>query len=324
MRPSIDIIYNMTSICPHDCAVCCVDATHVTRRGEFVFMRTRGLTSERAVQRDNSEESIYDLAARVLQAEGREISLEQKLRIVANIDIEGVRLDISGGDPLMVSDNLEILRAASARLGRNFVTLTATGAGAARVNLGELASLVGEFNFTFDSATPEDAADRPLTYASRNLALGRELAHLGASVRAEFPITRPTSDPAHVERLYLKLHAAGIQKLLLMRLFGVGRGHVAADKTLSPAEYRRVIAQLRRLEFKYRFPVLKLQCALRHMEADPSELSTKSANPCDFVRESFGLTSRGLLLASPWAINGHGEPLDEAFILGVHRGKKWK
>jgi hypothetical protein len=63
------------------------------------------------------------------------------------------------GDPLCVSENLDVLRFASAQLGRSNVTLTATGSGMARVDLTEIVQLVGEFNFTFDSATPKDVAD---------------------------------------------------------------------------------------------------------------------------------------------------------------------
>ncbi|MER8907610.1 hypothetical protein NKH99_07965 [Mesorhizobium sp. M0854] len=316
MRPALDIIYNMTLVCPHDCAVCCVDAAHVTRKGEYVLIRTHGLAAEQRVLRSDRSESIYDVAARALQEQGRELSLDQKLKIVSNIDVDGVRLDISGGDPLVVSDNFNVLKAASAKLGRGNVSLTATGAGMARIGLPEIVPLVGEFNFTFDSASPDDVANRPPTYASRNLALGRDLARLGAATRAEFPITRPTSMPEHVERLYLQLHNAGIDKLLLMRLFTVGRGHVAADTTLAADEYRAVIAQLRALERRLGSPTVKLQCALRHIEGRPADGLANYPNPCDFVRESFGLTPRGVLLASPWAINGHGEPLDDVFVLG--------
>ena len=46
------------------------------------------------------------------------------------------------------------------------------------------------------------------------------------------------------------------------------------------------------------------------------DTAAEQVNPCDFVRESFGLTPRGVLLASPWAINATGKPIDDAFVLG--------
>lgn len=310
----IDIIYNMTSVCPHDCAACCVDATHVTRRGDEIFLRTDGLQKVQRITRTNRTDNIFDTAALALQKRGLELTLQEKLKIIDNIDVGNVRLDISGGDPLVVTDNLTVLKEASKKLGRDFVTLTATGSGMANVDLTALLPEIGEFNFTYDSASLDDTVDRPKTYASRNLALGRDLARLGAKTRAEFPITRPTSSPDHVERLYMQLHDAGIDKLLLMRIFTVGRGHTVAEKTLTPAEYRDVINQLRDLEKRYKKPAVKLQCALRHLETDAS--FTDQINPCDFVRESFGLTPRGILLASPWAINATGKPIDDTFVLG--------
>jgi len=316
MRPLIDIIYNMTPVCPHDCPLCCVDAAHVKRRGNEVIIRVDGLETEHRIPRSDPSKSIYDVAAEKLQKLGRELTLDQKLTILTNIDMDGVRLDISGGDPLVVSDNVTILKAASAKLGRQNVTLTATGSGLAKIDLVELAPLVGEFNFTYDSASIEDVADRPDAYASANLAVGRKLAALGSVTRAEFPITRDTNDPDHIRRLYRNLHEAKISKLLLMRLFPSGRGATVEEKTLDRGEYMSAIAQLRALENEFGSPKVKLQCALRHIESGVGGVAANAPNPCDMVRESFGLTPLGVLLASPWAINAKGSPSDPDFVLG--------
>ena len=314
--PLIDIIYNMTPVCPHDCPLCCVDAAHVSRRGNEVVIRVDGLGTEYRVPRGDRSRTIYDVAATELQKLGRELSLDQKMTILSNIDVPGVRLDISGGDPLVVTDNITVLKAASARLGQNNVTLTATGSGLKNVDLAELAPLVGEFNFTYDSASIEDVADRPDAYASANLAVGRRLAALGAATRAEFPITRSTNDPDHIRRLYVNLHKAGIGKLLLMRLFPSGRGATVEDKTLTREEYLAAISQLRLLEREFGSPKVRLQCALRHVEAGAGMVPAGAPNPCDMVRESFGLTPLGVLLASPWAINARGRPSDPDYVLG--------
>lgn len=259
--------------------------------------------------------STASRAATKLQELERELTLDQKMTILSNLDMDGVRLDISGGDPLVLSDNVAMLRAASAKLGRHNVTLTATGSGLAGIDLPELVSLVGEFNFTYDSASMEDVAHRPDAYAAANLIEGRKLAALGAATRAEFPITRSTSSPEHIRSLYLNLHEAGIGKLLLMRLFPSGRGVTVQDEVLSPAEYRIAIAQLRALEHEFGTPKVKLQCALRYLDIQMEGIPA-AANPCDMVRESFGLTSLGVLLASPWALNASGHPSKPEFVLG--------
>jgi hypothetical protein len=97
MRPIVDIIYNMTFVYPHNCAGCCVDAAHVTRQGNDVVVRTQGLGVEERFAREDRTKSIYDIAARRFQESGRELSFEQKLAVIRNLDVEGVRLDVSGG-----------------------------------------------------------------------------------------------------------------------------------------------------------------------------------------------------------------------------------
>ena len=312
---TIDIIFNMTSVCPHDCPVCCIDATHVTRRGDKVVLRTDGLKTKYRIHHGDRTKSIYDVAASELQTLGRELSLDQKLTILSNIDVQGVRLDISGGDPLVVTDNITVLAAASSQLGRHNISLTATGSGLVNVNLSELVQLVSEFNFTYDSASADDVSDRPKSYAASNLAVARKLSALGAVTRAEFPITRSTNNEDHLKRLYMHLHEAGVNKLLLMRLFPSGRGATVEDKTLTRSEYLAAVFQLRRLELEFGSPAVKLQCALRHIESGTDVLSASAVNPCDMVTESFGLTPLGDLLASPWAINGFGAPHPD-YVLG--------
>ena len=120
------------------------------------------------------------------QGLGVELTLEQKLSTIDNIDVESTRLDISGGDALVVPENMEVLRYASGKLGRHNVTLTATGVGLGQVDIEEVCGLIGEFNFTFDSASAADIAHRSERYASPNLKVARLFSSRGCATRAEF------------------------------------------------------------------------------------------------------------------------------------------
>ena len=312
----IDIIHNVTAICPHDCAVCSVDAVHVVRQGDYVLLREEALEKFTLVPHSMATGSIYDTAARHRQALGLELTLPQKLALLENLDVVPVRLDASGGDILCVAENYEYLQAASARLGRENVTLTATGAGLSGYDAKDIVPLISEFNFTFDSASLADVSNRPRGYAKRNLDVGRYFAALGCSTRAEFPISRSTLSLDHLSRMYRALHASGIAKLLLMRLFPVGRGADFHHEIPRANEYREAISILRQLEQQYGSPKLYLQCALRHIETDAGAQSADTLNPCDMLRVSFGLMPDGTLLLSPWAVSRHGIPLDNALILG--------
>lgn len=309
----VDIIWNTTRVCPWDCDICCVDAIEVTRQQEFIQIKSRALKDVENLERRDTKRSIFDEAAAKLQAHGLELDLEGKMRVLDNIAGFDVKLDISGGDPLVISDNFILLQEASRRLGRKQITLTTTGTGllAGRHDVQTIANLIGEMNFTYDSVLVKGNKTRPDGYAGGNLRIAEQFVRAGVLTRAECPLTMENIDVEKLRRLYVNLHHAGIHKLLLMRLFAVGRGIFDSAMVPSPDQYRKAINVLREMETQYGLPVLRLQCALKHFDGLANE-----ENPCDLVRESFGLMADGTLLASPWAVGGEGGPLDETFVLG--------
>jgi hypothetical protein len=305
----LDIIWNVTAVCPWDCADCCVAALHVKQKNNRVLISSPDLSGYREIP-SVGDGSPYDKALRVLQAEGIELTLSQKLAVLDNLEGHNIRLDVSGGDVLAPAENYALLQEASRRLGRSNVTLTATGAGLVRYDVPSLASMIAEMNFTYDGEPDPDNPLRPSTYAQGNLRKAKQFAAAGVSTRAECPLSPQNLEPSALTRIYLDLHEAGIDKLLLMRLFPVGRGQLVPEAVPTNEQYRRAIATLRQLEARYGSPTVKLQCALRLMEG-PS-----ASNHCDAITESFGLLWDGTLLGSPWAVNKFGRPVDDAWVLG--------
>lgn len=308
----VDVIWNMTLVCPWDCEICCVDAVHVRREGPDIVVSSASLSrKERIPHRREASQTIYDVAARHRQEQGLELDFAGKLRVLDHLEGFAPKIDISGGDPLSVRENFEVMQRAATRYGVRNVTLTATGTGLMHHPVESVAPHIGEFNFTYDNVAEGDVScHRPKGYARGNLHKAAQFARLGVPTRAECPLTIQNLEPETLDQIYTDLHEAGIRKLLVMRLFAVGRGAHQASATPSPAQYRHAIAHLRRLESRMGFPAVRLQCALKHL--DPAGLK----NPCDLVRESFGLMADGTLLASPWAIRSDGLPLDESFVLG--------
>lgn len=309
-EPLRDIIWNTTAICGWNCGTCCVAATHVHQRKGKVLISTPTLSRYEEVPDDGMGGNPFDRALRFRQSRGLELTLEQKLAVLDHLSGHRVRLDISGGDALSPRENYFLIEEAARRFGKDAITLTATGPGLAHYDVASLAGTIGELNFTFDGPPPDVDPLRPATYATSNLQRARKFAAIGVSTRAECPLTAQNLDPTVLTQIYMQLHDAGIDKLLLMRLFPVGRGELVPDAVPTNEQYRAAIATLRSLEAKYRFPEVKLQCALRLLEG-PTR-----ANPCDAVVESFGLNWEGVLLGSPWAINRAGRPADPAWVLG--------
>jgi MoaA/NifB/PqqE/SkfB family radical SAM enzyme len=307
----VDIIWNHTRVCGWPCKVCCVAANQV--RGTQLV--SADLQSWQSLNRDDRENK-FAAGQRMLQERGDELFLEQKLAVLHNLDGLKVKVDISGGDALITPDGLPLLKAASQMLGRNNVTLTITGAGIGRLAVEEVAPLISEFNFTYNAATPAEAVTRPENYATGNLRLARQMKLLGVSARAEFPLTTEAVHLDHLRRLYENLADARIDKLLVMRQFPVGRGELYPEHVPSAAEYLSAIVILRQLEAEFGAPKVKLQCALRFLEVHAGLAPPLESNPCDLGRVSYGLAADGTLLASPWVLNIHGRPLDQAWIIG--------
>ncbi len=313
----VDIIWNVTRLCPWDCSICCVDAIHVRKDRSLnsIVLRTYGLSTRQDLSVAPDSDS-FSSASQYLQASGHELSLRDKLRVVDHLAGFDARLDISGGDPLILAENWELMEYASKKLGKSNVTVTATGLGVHARETDALARLIGEFNFTYDpifESQSAHAADRPAGYAESNLRLASRLTKKGVFTRAELPLTLHNCEPENLRRVYSRLEDAGIDRLLLMRLFPVGRGAVHTAAVPTRSDYLAAIQVLRELERSAGKPNVRLQCALRHLEHDGR---VQAENPCDLLARSFGLMADGTLLLSPWAVGPHGHPLSEEWILG--------
>ena len=305
---NVDIVYNTTLVCPWDCKICCVDAVHVTKKNNEIVLRSKGLQKTEVLPLSHGE-SIYDTALLERQKRGAELTLQQKVAVLHNLRGFDVKLDISGGDPLSVTENRTFLRVASEFLGKVNITVTSTWRGLQSEVFDEVASLIGELNFTYDFKKDDHSAGRPSGYARGNLVTADCLRSKGCRTRAELPLTKSFTNQ-DLRDIYLELHSAGIETLLLMRLFPVGRGAHYRQEVPTVVQYSESIAYLRQMESHLKTPVLKLQCALKHLEKPTRQ------NPCDLVRESFGLMADGTLLASPWALDAHGMPLTQDWVLG--------
>lgn len=293
--------------------MCCVDAVHVRRTRDGVVLRTDGLTeSETVAVERGSTPDIFEFAAKLRQQRGSELSLDAKLRVLDNLAGFDAKIDFSGGDPMVQSENRLVMQVAAQRFGKRNVTLTATGAGLARLRPTELAPFLGELNFTYDSPGIDASGLRPKRYARSNLQHAAAFQEAGVKVRAECPLTTENCDASTLTEMYHSLREAGIEKLLIMRLFPSGRGADVVLKTPTPSQYSVAVAHLRQLERRYSGPRISLQCALRGVES----VRRSEANPCDLIRESFGLLADGTLLSSPWAVDGRGKPFSEDWVLG--------
>src|SRR5690348_16148246 len=83
---NIDIIWNLTLVCPWDCKVCCVDAAHVAIKNDLIVIRSSGLSNEVTINRSlHPGENIYEVALKHRQQAGLELTLAEKLKVLENL-----------------------------------------------------------------------------------------------------------------------------------------------------------------------------------------------------------------------------------------------
>jgi len=322
----LDLIWNMSLICPWDCQFCCVDAVHVEKSRNSVALRELGLSHKRILHINNIDypqsslerlkalgikPNIFDLALQDRQTRKLELSYEQKINVLHNILPLSAEIDFSGGDPLACYENFLIIKEAKKLFGKQNISITSTGATLSRYSLSDIASTIGKFEFTFDEPVTIEPVNRPLGYNTSNLTIAKKLSKFNLKTKAQVPLHCGNLEVERTHLLYNALHSAEVDEVLLMRVFPVGRGYKNYSNKILRDDYLRAINEFRVLENRLTYPKVKLQCALKHLDKNEN-----TENPCDLMHHSFGITPKGMLLMSAWAVNSIGEPLDEAFVLG--------
>ena len=335
-QPTLDLIWNVSLICPWDCEFCCTDAVQVTRRGQEIRYREASLREEHVISPGDPASlapqlsealaargqtpTIYDWALRDRQLRGREATLEEKLAVVRNVARDRRAIwDFAGGDPLACFENFLVIREASKLFGRDAVSVTSTGAGLDRYPFEEFVATVGRYEFTYDEPGADLPILRPKSYNRCTLSFAARLASAGVKTKAQVPLHPGNMSEPVIRRLYSDMAQAGITEILLMRTFPSGRGaDLGLAKLLDATQIRRAVGIWTREADRSGAsgPRVRVQCALRTFVNAPATGSAAGRNPCDLIRTSFGINPRGLLLASAWATNSVGDPLSDEWVLG--------
>ena len=279
----VSLIWNITHACPWNCSFCCINAYYLPS-------------------------SIKQLKIELnkIKRRGIELSLEDKLKIVNNLDIPNIELDVSGGEPLFFKENVDIIAKLSKKFGRVNISITTTSKGLNLVNLNILKRIVREVGFTYDFPYKPDKL-RPKGYNSSNLYSIKKVVKKGIKTMAQIPLTKLNTNKKTITKIYENLAKVGVNRLLLMKFFPVGRGTNKTYLGLKDKEYKKAIESYKLLE-QPNGPKIYIQTALK------KDSINKNSN-------SLNITSKGLLLSDPWAYDSYGKPIKKA-ILGDLKYKK--
>ncbi|WP_156152732.1 MULTISPECIES: radical SAM/SPASM domain-containing protein [Pseudomonas] len=321
-KKELDIIWNVTLVCPWDCEFCCTDAVHVSSQHSNIIVRESSLheiSIVGTVAREKFEEkypgikpSKFDLALISRQMEGKEPIYEEKIKIIENLKGNKVKIDFAGGDPLACHENYLVIKEASKVFGKDAISITSTGVFVKKYGVKHISEIIGEYEFTYDEPAGLSQEARPAGYNNVNIKIAAEFAKHGVRTKAQVPIHLGNAEIEKINRIYSDLCDMSINELLLMRTFPVGRGqkYLQAHK-LNKLQLMGAIQHFKKIEDRSKTNI-RLQCALKHTYEDLS----KKENPCDLMHESYGINFRGDLLLSAWANNEKGLPISDDFVLG--------
>ncbi|MDP3986820.1 MAG: 4Fe-4S cluster-binding domain-containing protein [Nanoarchaeota archaeon] len=278
-----NVIWNITKACPWTCSFCCVGAKYA-----------------------HPEEKNYEQKIERLQNDGTELPLDLKLRILDHLDTKSLKFDMSGGDPLVIPENLDVIEQVGKRFGRENNSVTTTGYCLSRTDQRRLSQSIGLLEFTYDYPYPEDPL-RPRGYNTGNLDAVIEMDTGNIETTAQAPLTTLNTDDQIIRDIYHNLSNAGIDNLLLMEYSDSGRGS-HQDLGLTKGEYVGVAKKYKALKKKYPLgPKIHLQTPFLPFG--------------EVLFRSLCITSSGLLLSNPWAYDSRGNPLDYA-VLGDLKDQK--
>lgn len=320
----MDLIWNVSLICPWDCEFCCTDAVHVQKMTNSVVLRESGLSSRRIIpmgryvpehlQQLGIKLNAYDYALIDRQERGLELDFSNKVRVLDNIRDRGPEIDFAGGDPLACVENYLLIKKAADMFGKDNISVTSTGHSLSRYPVEELAKCIGTFEFTYDEPDSCSVEVRPKGYNAINILWAARIRSLGVKTKCQIPLHSNNVSSESIREIYRRLMDSKIDEILVMRTFPVGRGaNFLRNKPLDlqSDDYIRAISEFKNLECNLGGPRVRVQCALKYLFS-----KSEKDNPCDLMQSSFGINSKGQLLLSGWATNSMGSPLAEEFILG--------
>lgn len=312
MNNKIDIIWNISQICPWDCKFCCTDATKVYIDNNLTVLNENNLSNSIFIKSTNIKRSnAFNIALQDKQSRGLELTFPEKINILNNLAENDVQIDFAGGDPLACSENFEVIKVASEKFGKKNISITSTGFFVGKYGIQQLSNIIGQYEFTFDENILLPSVSRPSGYNKSNILVASKFATNNIYTKAQLPIHQGNVKYEIIRDIYLTLCKSGIDELLLMRTFPVGRGiGYLEHNSLTKDQIKFVINTFKEFEQKIKGTKIKLQCALKYLE-DNSDI-----NPCDLMRSSYGINWRGDLLISAWANGVNGKALSDDFILG--------
>jgi len=278
IKNRINVIWNITRLCPFKCSFCCVSAIYIDN-----FRKV-----------DESE---------ILQYE--ELSFAKKIDILSQMGKDDFSIDFSGGDVLINSDNLKIIEFASAKFGKENIGLSIPGTFLDEKTIDFLENKVNDIEFTLDNLPLVQDKTRPLNYALITSKALIKLQKYNINVGVQTVLNHNNMNKETIYNLFKLLEELGIKKWSFLKFFPVGNFYKKTDYSPSDFEYIEIAKYINlitlnsnmKIDFQYLYP-----------REDDKEFR------CRAVKRSIGINAKGKISSCFWALDQFGEPLQEFFL----------
>ena len=277
----LSIIYDVTALCPWNCAICCM-----------------GATSDRACLKN-------------------ELTLEQKLSVaeqVAELRRNGydVRIDLSGGELFTnIPEHTKLLSAFSDVLGRDNVGVSCSGFGIDKKLAEFLGKTVHDVEMTMDVVPYRQY---PLRRDGYSLAAARAVPLLkAADCEVGLQTVASTYNNSYADALAVFAWACanGVDNWSILRFFPSGRGADFPEAYMTDEECAAYVRMVQDIAANH--PVSHKPKVDFHYLMPGHE---KYTNVCRCVRHSVGILPNGDVVACFWALDTNTGAVDPKFLLG--------
>jgi len=179
----MDVIWNLTKVCPWDCAICSVSALHIcSTTADYIY----------SIQKER----------------GKELTLAEKLTVLKSLADRDFEIDFSGGDPLYFDEDFQIVKQATHWLPSQKISVSMTGSNITDTKL-ELLKKVSAVEFTLDNLPKVENPFRPRGYNFASMIAMKKCIAAGVKVRAVTVFIKPQ----YLKRI-LKVYTIGYAKML--------------------------------------------------------------------------------------------------------------
>ena len=276
-----NVVWNLTALCPFYCSFCCLSATYV-KGFQQVFP-------------ENDNTPVVD----------GELSFNEQLAILNQLDSKKYKIDFSGGDILINPRNVDLILFASEKFGVENIGLSIPGTFTTPDILEKLSGKVCDVEITMDNIPGVEDKHRPLNYANHASIAIQRLVGAGFLVGVQTVLRRENMLKEILDGLHTHLEILGVSKWSFLCYAPVGRGYSKYEHYPTNEDYVKFSEVIKEVTSDSSMEIYYQYLMPR---------KNKRSFNCRAVVDSIGISPKGNVSACFWAFKPDGTLFNEVIL----------